>query len=91
MILGFGIGLLRFIDKPAFRSNLILVEYLAKILISSKLIQQLHCPPLLQTAEQTFYSQVLDGIQLKDGFPVISNLAFTTRITIKYSMEKIVL
>ena len=51
MILRFGIGLLCFIDKPDFRSNLILVEYLAKILISSKLIQQLHCNTSFFTAD----------------------------------------
>ena len=92
----FKIGLSRFINKLSLGSILNLLQSVAKILKSSKVMVQLHCNRWSDIADcyvsEAFYCNIADphvfcrsGIKVLEGFSIISNLAVTTRITIIYS------
>ena len=86
----------RFINKLSLRSNLNLLQSVAKMLKSSKFMAQLHCNRWSDIADYlTFFKafsckigdpHVFSHSRIKmSGFPIISNLAVTTRIMINYS------
>ena len=92
----FKIGFSRFINKLSLRSNLNLLKSVAKMLKSSKFMAQLHCNRWSDIADcLTFLRRFpvrlenphvfsRSGIKVAEGFPIKSNLAVTTRITINY-------
>ena len=86
-----------FINKLSLRSNLNLLKSVAKMLKSSKFMAQLLCNRLSDIADyltffKAFSCKIGDphvfsqsGIKMVEGFPIIRDLAVTTRITINYS------
>ena len=99
----FKTDLSRFINKLSIRSNLTLLESIAKMLKLSKFIGQSLCDRWLGyfrlfNVFKAFFCKIGDphllihsGIKATKGFSVISNLLGTTRITINYSRANFLL
>ena len=99
-ISSFATSFTRFFNKLCCRSNLYLLEFLAKMLKSSKFMAQLNCNSWSDclTVLRCFSCKIGDPhvfrysvIKVVEGYSIISNLAVTTCITINYSRTNIFL